>query len=204
VGTNDDAICHSQHPSPFASVKARLERSPQANRKLEENVRFYPKQVAIQALVTDKDGAEYMLHVADNEGASSSIFDFAKHRDIWPDIHYTHDLKITSQTLPSALREASLNPDDYDALVLDTQGSELLALKGAVPLFSGIQYIKTEAADFESYRGATTLAELKLFLGSHGFALVRIDAFAHHPNGGKYYDVLFKKSDKSGANCKHT
>jgi hypothetical protein len=74
-----------------------IEPIPEVHRKLAENVRSYPKQVAIQALITDKDGTDHVLHVADNEGASSSILEFEKHRDIWPDVHYTHDLKITSQ-----------------------------------------------------------------------------------------------------------
>jgi hypothetical protein len=78
-------------------------------------------------------------------------------------------------------------------LVLDTQGVELLVLKGAVPLFTGLQYIKAEAADFESYRGGTTVAELKSFLGSHNFAATRAHAFVRHPDGGTYYDILFKK-----------
>ena len=44
----------------------------------------------------------------------------------------------------------------WDALVMDTQEPELLILKGAEPMLSQFKYIKTEAADFESYVGGTT------------------------------------------------
>ena len=52
----------------------------------------------------------------------------------------------------------------YDALVLDTQGSELLVLKGAAGLLPNIKYVQAEVADFESYSGACRqLAETDVF-----------------------------------------
>jgi hypothetical protein len=100
-------------------------------------------QVAIKALITDKDGDRRTLHVANNDGQSSSIFDLHLHRDIWPDIHYLRNIEMVSCTLPTALREAGIDPRPYDGLVLDTQGSELLILKGASPSSSPVQVHKS-------------------------------------------------------------
>lgn len=179
-----------------------IEPIPEVHLKLAENIRDYPNQVAIEALIADSE-VEHILHVADNEGASSSIFEFGKHKDIWPDINYTHDLKIKSRTLPTVLRDAGIDPTDYDALVLDTQGSELLVLRGAEGMLSKIKYIKAEAAEFESYRGGASASYLISFLRIHNFVVARSDTFAKHPQGGRYADFLFRNKALSEAASRH-
>ena len=48
---------------------------------------------------------------------------------LWPHIGYTRTIALTSATLCSVVAREHLNMEDYDALVLDTQGSELLVLR---------------------------------------------------------------------------
>jgi FkbM family methyltransferase len=160
---------------------------------LARNISKYKKQRAVRGLVTDQPGQSYTFHVANNEGASSSIFDFALHRDIWPDVIFTHDIELRSTTIDGILDDPVAHYPVYDALVMDTQGSELLVLKGASHALETINYIKSEAADFESYKGCATVDELTAYLAECGFRLVAKEAFAEHPNGGKYYELLFKK-----------
>ena len=80
-------------------------------------------------------------------------------------------------------------------LVMDTQGSELLVLKGAIPILQNFTYIKTEVPDFESYKGCCQLKDLQSFLTQHGFKEFSRHKFATHPNGGNYYDIIYKKND---------
>jgi hypothetical protein len=94
-------------------------------------------------------------------------------------------------TLPAALHKAGIDPQGYDALVMDTQGSELLVLRGAASMLRSFKSIKTEAADFEAYKGGTTVSELVGFLRPFGFRLRRKDQFATRTAGGAYYDILF-------------
>ena len=82
---------------------------------------------------------------------------------------------------------------DYQALVMDTQGSELLVLKGATQSIPELQYIKIEAPDFESYAGCCLVDDLIDFLEPFGFREMNRTKFAEHPNGGSYYDVVFKR-----------
>jgi len=155
------------------------------------NIRNLPGQIAIKALITDRDGDRHILHIASNEGASSSILDLNHVNDIWPDIHYVDKVEVQSSTLPTAL--AGTDWMACNALVLDTQGTELLILKGAEPILKHFKYIKTEAADFELYKDCTTERELCGFLASHGFMLRKKEIFAKHPNGGTCSDLLFKQ-----------
>jgi hypothetical protein len=76
--------------------------------------------------------------------------------------------------------------------VLDTQGSELLVLQGAVPILPHFRFIKAEAADFESYVGCCQITDLTAFLGQHGFSLARKSRFAGRDGVGVYYDVLYR------------
>jgi FkbM family methyltransferase len=95
-----------------------IEPIPDVYQTLVKNIADYENQVAINALITDKDGADCLLHVANNGGASSSILDLHLHRDIWPDVGYVRDLAIKSETLPSTLQRAGVKVEDYDALLL--------------------------------------------------------------------------------------
>jgi FkbM family methyltransferase len=168
-----------------------IEPIPAIFRELAANIASYSKQKGIQALIIDQDDRETILHVSNNGGASSSIFDFHKHKDIWPEVRYTHDITIKSMSLPTLLRSSGIALSEYDCLVLDTQGSELLVLKGAETILGAFSYIKTEAADFESYRGSTQVGELIGFLAKHSFSLKLKDRFAKHKDGGSYCDLLF-------------
>ena len=172
-----------------------IEPIPSVFRELQKNIASLPKQRGHQALLSDRDDTEVILHIANNNGASSSIFDISEHRKIWPDIEFTHDVAIQSVTLSTLIQREGISLGKRPALVLDTQGSELLILKGAEDILRNFLYIKTEAADFESYRGCCRLADVSTFLKAHGFRETRRDAFASRPDVGTYYDVLYKRHD---------
>ena len=78
-------------------------------------------------------------------------------------------------------------------LVIDTQGSELMVLKGAESILHHFIYIQTEVPDFEAYKGCCQLKDLQLFLNGMGYQEISRNKFATHPNGGSYYDVIFKR-----------
>lgn len=158
---------------------------------LERNIASLPEQRAIQALVTDRDGGEYTFNVASNTGASSSILPLKLHADVWPDVTFTKTVAMRSTTLPSLLRRHAVDLRLYDALVMDTQGSELLVLEGAEPLLGGFKYVRTEVADFEAYENCCQLADVESFLASHGFREQVRKGIARHPQGGGYYDIVY-------------
>jgi FkbM family methyltransferase len=160
---------------------------------LKTRISHFPQQSALQALVTDQDGKEYEFHIANNEGGSSSIFDFADHKDIWPDVRFERTIRLQSTTLPNLCAENGVDMRRYDCLIMDTQGSELLVLRGAEPILKQFKFIKTEAADFEAYAGCAKVDAIVAFLRGHGFEEVKRKQFAHKPGGGGYFEILFKR-----------
>ncbi|MDD9877269.1 MAG: FkbM family methyltransferase [Magnetovibrio sp.] len=131
-----------------------IEPIPDVFATLAANTDAYPRQAALRALITERAGDTHTLHVANNEGASSSILELDQHRDIWPEVDYVADIELVSESLPSALAAAGIDTGRHDALIIDTQGTELMVLEGAAPMLAQFTHVRTEAADFPAYKGA--------------------------------------------------
>jgi methyltransferase, FkbM family len=170
-----------------------VEAIPDVFLTLKQNIADKPRQKAFQYLLTDKEGGEYEFNISSNAGASSSILEFGLHKDVWPDVTYVAKIKLISSTFAKMVEREEIDINRYQALIIDTQGSELLVLKGAGELLRKFEYIKTEVADFESYVGCCTLSDLTSFLGTFGFREIRRTRFAKRAAGGNYYDVLFRR-----------
>ncbi len=171
-----------------------IEPIPEIFAQLKANTVNYHKQSSFNLLLTDLDNQEYDFKISNNGGESSSIFDIALHKEIWPNVEYTRSIKIKSHTFSSFVKINQIDLMRYQALVLDTQGSELLILKGCEEHLKQFKYIKTEAPNFESYAGCCQLEELSSFLFEFGFIELKKELFAQSDNVGSYYDVLYVRS----------
>jgi len=171
-----------------------IEPLPRIFQILDDLMVHYKKQSAYKYLVTDVDDKEYVFHVTDNSGESSSIFELARHKDVWPWVKKHHELKIKSITLPSLLEKEGIDINLFDALVMDTQGSELLVLKGAEKLLQHFTYIQTEVVDFESYAGGCQSKDVDDYLRSHNFHRVRKDLLRHEEGIGSCHEVAYKRT----------
>jgi hypothetical protein len=109
-------------------------------------------------------------------------------------VNFTEVIPLKSITLSSMIKREKVDLAEYDALVMDTQGSELLVLKRATDILENFKFIKTEAADFEVYKGCCTLADLDDFLRMHHFKRIRKKSFAHKSGVGSCYDVLYARA----------
>jgi FkbM family methyltransferase len=170
-----------------------VEPIPEVFARLRANLRDYPRQRALEALVTDRDGAEYTFNLANNDGESSSILALKQHRDVYPTVVYTGSIRLEGVTLPTLCAREHVDLARYDSLVLDTQGSELLVLRGAESLLRQFRFIKTEVPDFEAYEGCAQLADLDAYLRGHGFTEWSRHPFATHEGGGRYYDIVYRR-----------
>ncbi len=170
-----------------------IEPIPEVYEILVKNIEKYKKQKAVMALVTDQNDKEYKFNIANNNGASSSILKLEKHIDLWPDVFYNKSMLMNSITLEKLLETKGIDISNYQALIIDTQGSELLVLKGSVSLLKNFKFIATEVADFESYKDCCTLLDMSKFMTENNFEESHRTKFAEGTNGGSYYDVLFKK-----------
>jgi len=123
----------------------------------------------LNALISDSDGAEvpFFNYIG---GQASSVF------QINQEIKEYQFLKesgaptvLPTSTLDSALESAGLDVSAVNVLVLDTQGSELLCLKGARRLLSSVRYIEAEVSTKAIYKDGVLLPELDQWLRQEGF-----------------------------------
>jgi FkbM family methyltransferase len=169
-----------------------IEPNPEVFERLQRSIVDFPRQRAFSCLVTDTDDRIYPFHIANNEGQSSSILELMAHKDVWPEVSYTKTIELRGVTLANLLKRENVRLADYDALVLDTQGSEMLVLRGARELLGGFKFIKAEVADFESYKGCCLLPEVDAFLAQHGFHRVMAKKFRMKKGVGTYFEVVYQ------------
>jgi len=189
ANTGQERLVYEQHGLNVLWI----EPIPSIYETLLANIKPFPRQRACQALITDRHDTEQQFHISNNDGRSSSILELKHHADIWPTVNYSASITLRSTTLTALFEKEAINPADYGALIMDTQGSELMVLQGSIPLLKGFEYIKTEVSDFESYAGCCQLADIQAFMKRHGYAEVWRQKFADRPQGGGYYDVTYRK-----------
>jgi len=170
-----------------------IEPIPDVFARLAANIAGFPRQRALESLVTDRDDVTYEFHVENNDGKSSSILDLKEHRDIYPTVDFTRTIALKSTTLATLLERENVDVARYDVLVMDTQGSELLVLRGAGPVLESFKFIKTEVPDFEAYAGCAKLEDIERFLLERGYEEISRNCFASRSGGGNYYDVVYGK-----------
>jgi FkbM family methyltransferase len=169
-----------------------IEPLPDAFATLQTNVSEYPKQEAVCALITDREGDRHTLHVSDHHGLCSSILEPASIGYVLPQVKFTGEIEVESTTL-SALMSSRDDLSNFDTLVIDTQGAELMVLKGAEIILGAFKYIECEAADFDFYRGYPRPEAIRELLSRHGFRQIREDTFRTTEHG-REFDMLFHRT----------
>jgi FkbM family methyltransferase len=126
------------------------------------------------ALLSDRDGEMTKFYTFSNNGASSSVFRATETLlETWKDLTETGQvLELPSLRLPTLLSNLRLGIPDDSVLVIDTQGSELVILRGAQELLHKFRYVEVEVSTAAIYEGAPLFPEVHLFLLENGFTLV--------------------------------
>ena len=129
--------------------------------KSDTRIRAYPYAIS------DFNGPA-LLHVASNDGASSSLLPLTRHKELFPEVKQAGTVTVQCRTLESIIQEYKLRPPDM--LFLDVQGAEYTILSSlSTALTSKIKLIYSEASTEMLYAGAKLLDDLKHILKSNYF-----------------------------------
>ena len=137
----------------------------------------YPQ--IVNAIIADEDGKNVNFHVTNNDAMSSSILELKEHLQEHPDCHAVKTVPKTTITLDTLLVNLEHKHTDFDMLVMDIQGAELLALKGAAETLKHINVIVTEVNTKELYKDCVLLPDLDMFLNDRGFVRIQTDMTQH-------------------------
>ena len=108
------------------------------------------------------------MHIASNDGISSSLLDPLYHRIQYPPIRFNDTLEVDIVKLDDYLGSCT----EFNFISIDVQGYELEVFKGATETLESIDCIIAEVNMVELYKGCVEVAELDSFLGGYGFERV--------------------------------
>ena len=151
-----------------------VEALPKLYDQLSENLYFYKNQLAFQALLTDEDDKDTNFYVSNYDSACSSIYEFTeniKSSEIWSDRNHKmiNTLNLKSKKLDTLFDKENIDPKQYNHWILDLQGAELLALKGAEKSLESCKSIYIEVSKKKFYTEGVLWDELKEWLISKNF-----------------------------------
>lgn len=145
-------------------------------RKVEQSQGHY----AVQAVCSSNTGDEVDFNVASNHGESSSMLNLGNHGKIYPSIIYERKEKFVTVKLDDLIENRWGNKI-FNLLVIDTQGADLLVLKGAKKLLTNqVEAVYVEVSEIPLYEGGCTWPEIEKFLASLGFFMKSININTKH------------------------
>ena len=145
-----------------------IEANPKIIPDLEDHISQFPHQKVISALLSDKDNQNVEFKISSNDSASSSIYEFGK-KSLEQNLKMVSKINLKSEKFDTIVEKNSIQLNDYDFWVMDLQGSELLALKGAALSLKKCRSILVEVSQSEYYINAVKWDELKKFLNENHF-----------------------------------
>lgn len=165
-----------------------VEANPVVYKRLVENISEYHNFHAVNAVCADLDYKKVIFNIASNE-ESSSLLNFSKHKEFYPEIEFSESLEMTAITVDTLLKR-DFPGTIFNVLTLDTQGAELMILQGAAESINHLDAVYTEVSEIPLYSGSCTLDDLVAFFKPLGFGLKWLKI-----NQNMFGDGLFVRND---------
>ena len=168
-----------------------IEANPEIFEDLNNHIKCYFQQTAINALLGDKY-AKKDFFISNRDSSCSSIFDLSndvKNKKLWKDenILMKKKIKLQMTTLDNLLKSKEIEIKNYNHWILDLQGSEIQVLQGSIDSLKYCKSMVVEISKKNFYEdGSTKWIDLKKFLECHGFMAKKEPASDH-------CDILFEK-----------
>ena len=149
-----------------------IEANPKMIDDLNDQTSQYINQRVVQALLSDEDNKLENFNISSNDGASSSIFSFGSYKKIHKEIKMTNIMKLKTSKLDTIIKQEQIDANKYNFWVVDLQGAELLALKGASESIKACKFMYIEISKENIYKGGANWNELNEFLDKNEFSPV--------------------------------
>jgi FkbM family methyltransferase len=162
-----------------------VEANPVVFERLKANIAGHPNVQAANCAISNYNGMVNLRVTSFDQ--SSSILPLKRHQEIYPYIAEIHQISVQSRTLDTLLQELKINPAEFNVLVIDIQGAELLALQGSVTVLKHIEAIATEVNYEELYEGCALINQVDDFLETHDFERVETTTPFHPSWGDAFY-----------------
>ncbi len=146
-----------------------VEALPDVCAQLAKNVMKYPGHVALLGCLSDRDGDQVDFNRASNGSQSSSFLEFGTHAKKYPGTVFIEKIRMFTSRVDTLLIRHGVEIGQGWFLNLDSQGSELLVLKGMGQLLKQFNWAYIEVNQEELYVGCPMVGEIDDFLKKFGF-----------------------------------
>lgn len=141
-----------------------VEADPELAAVVRDKIEGHPRSSLSVFAASDTNGRA-TFHRTSNGCASSSLLKFARHAKHFPNVSQDSSFEVDTKKLDDEIADK----DNYNMIVIDIQGAEILALRGAKVLLRNIDAIVAEVNFDQMYAGGAMASELDTFLRGHGF-----------------------------------
>ena len=161
-------------------------------KELTEIIKSAKGNISAYQVALGNDRGKVVMNISSNEAQSSSILNPKVHLTAHPEVSFSGTEEVELKKL-----------DDYEItncnmMVIDVQGYELEAFKGAVETLNHIDYIYCEVNRDEVYEGNARVEQIDEFLSTYGFERVETQWYYTEVWG----DALYMKNKKKVENSK--
>lgn len=146
-----------------------VEADPTSYAILQEKVKGYKDAVAFNACISNTDGNVLTFNISNNEGQSSSIFEFDYHKIAHAEVEFIDKISLKTKRLDTLLNANNIKIEDYSFLNFDIQGAELIALMGLGDLLNKVEALYLEINEKSLYKGCPLVADIDKYLCEYGF-----------------------------------
>lgn len=157
--------------------------------KIKQKYSSFPNHEFFNYAVTNENSTKD-FHIANNDGASSSLLNFKQHAIQYVGIKYIKTIQVSTITLDTFFETTEFNPEDFNYLYLDTQGSEYDILTGSKILLNYMKYIYCELNFSEMYEGCKLHNDIDSLLArEYGFVRSHTESMDYGWGDGFYQKV---------------
>ena len=162
-----------------------IEANPKMFSQLKNNISKYVNQKAFNILLFQLDDEVIKFYISNNDGASSSIYEFGSESEK-QNLEMIDSINLKTKKIDTFFFENDIDSFEYDFWVIDLQGAELSVLKGAENSLKNCNYIYVEISKGDYYKNGTQWQEINSFLKKFNF-------YNLWEPENDHTDVLFKK-----------
>lgn len=166
-----------------------IEAIPDLFEHLKFNISACPNALALNECVSDVDGQSVDFKITNNDGQSSSMLDLGLHKEMYPQVKVVQTIICTTKKMDTIISENKIDVAEYDFLVMDLQGAELMALHGMREGLNKVKYAYLEVNKEEIYTNCAKVEQIDEFLNGYGFKRIET-CWA----GGGWGDAFYSKT----------
>jgi len=151
-----------------------------ANAPLVEKMKQkYPSEKIVCAAISDTDN-QVVDFIVTNNGQSSSILELEEHKIQHPGIHEIARYKVRTRTIRTLFAENHLDIKSFNFLNCDTQGAELMVMKGMGSSLLQFDYLYLEVNTKHLYKNCPLLNEIEEYVKQFGFMRKELKMTEHY------------------------